>query len=634
MIQVTIDGKEYEVPENITVLQAARLAGVTIPTLCDHPELTPYGGCRLCLVEVEGARTLQPSCTLPVSPNMKIKTDNERIKEVRKFVLSLIFSERNHFCPYCQVSGGDCELQNSAYAQGMTHWPLSPNYTNFPVDASHKYIVLDNNRCILCRRCTRACSELVGNHTLGIEERGSNSMLTADFGVPLGESSCVSCGMCVTLCPTGALIDRWSAYKGHEDQAVKTKSVCTACSVGCGIEVLVRDNNVIRVDGDFEHPLNRGVVCEFGKFSPMVEDRERITSPMIRKDGKLVPVSWDEALKAAVDGLLANKASLGALVSSRLPVESLSAAKDLFTEVNAKFITTLEEGAATAALSAYAEENHNAFESKLEKLKAADFVLVFGDEILDDHQVAGFFIKRNLSRGTRMVVITHHDSKLKDRADVILASKAKSADVMAALAKGFENQQKIEEIAKAISASSESLAAAVKLLSAANWPVVVLGSDVSADLVREADHLMKKVNGSLISLKGGANSLAAAQLHLDGPITETAAVFAALGDERPSQRVVQKLEKAQFLVACASYASPVSARANVVFPVKNWAETEGHYLNLDGRLQSAQACVSAREGVLDTLEVIQALAKQFGVKLTGSWKKELTKRQAMVALEI
>ena len=634
MIQVTIDGKVYEVPENITVLQAARTAGIPIPTLCDHPELTPYGGCRLCLVEVEGARTLQPSCTLPITPNMVIKTDNERIKEVRKFVLSLIFSERNHFCPYCQVSGGDCELQNSAYEQGMTHWPLSPNYTNFPVDASHKYIVLDNNRCILCRRCTRACSELVGNHTLGIEERGSNSMLTADFGVPLGESSCVSCGMCVTLCPTGALIDRWSAYKGQDAEVAKVKSVCSACSVGCGIEVSVRDNNVIRVDGDFDNPLNRGLVCEFGKFSPMVEDRERIASPMVRKDGKLVPVSWDEALKVAVDGLLANKASLGALVSSRLPVESMMAVKELFTEVNAKYVTTLEEGAATAALSTYAEETHSAFESKLEKLKAADFVLVFGDEILEDHQVAGFFIKRNLAHGTKLVVVTNHDSELKDRAEVILTSKAKSADVLAALAKAFEDGKKVEEAAKAISAPADSLAAAVKLLSAANWPVIVLGAEVSAELVREADKLVKKVNGSLISLKGGANSLAAAQLHLDAAVADTAAVFAALGDERPSQRVSQKLEKAQFVVACASYGSAITARANVVFPVKNWAEIEGHYLNLDGRMQTAKASVTAKEGILDTEEVIQAFAKQFGVKLSGNWMKELAKRTAMVALEI
>ena len=123
MVTITIDGKKLEVPEGMTVLRAAQASGIDIPTLCDHPHLTPYGGCRLCLVEVEGARTLQPSCTMPVSNNMVVKTDTQKVQDARKFVLTLIFSERNHFCPYCQVSGGDCELQNAAYAR--RHDPLA-----------------------------------------------------------------------------------------------------------------------------------------------------------------------------------------------------------------------------------------------------------------------------------------------------------------------------------------------------------------------------------------------------------------------------------------------------------------------------------------------------------------------------
>jgi formate dehydrogenase major subunit len=194
MISVTIDDKKIEVPENTTVLQAAEMAGVKIPTLCDHPQLTPYGGCRLCLVEVEGARTLQTSCTLPVSNGMAVRTNTLRVHEARKFILTLLFSERNHFCMYCQMSGGDCELQNAAYDEDMTHWPLQPNWEPYAVDGSHEHIALDHNRCILCRRCVRACGELVGNYTLGVGERGALSILTSDLDVPLGESTCVSCG--------------------------------------------------------------------------------------------------------------------------------------------------------------------------------------------------------------------------------------------------------------------------------------------------------------------------------------------------------------------------------------------------------------------------------------------------------
>ena len=216
MVKLTIDNKEIEVPQGTTVLEAAKSAGIHIPTLCYHPELTPYGGCRLCLVEVEGARTLQPSCTLPASNGMVVRTSTNQIHEARKFVLNMIFSERNHLCPYCQVSGGDCELQNAAYDEGMTHWSFQPNWQPYPMDASHPYIIMEHNRCILCHRCVRACAEQIGNFTLGVQERGSKSRIIADLDVPLGESSCISCGACVQVCPTGALIDRWSAYRGKE----------------------------------------------------------------------------------------------------------------------------------------------------------------------------------------------------------------------------------------------------------------------------------------------------------------------------------------------------------------------------------------------------------------------------------
>ncbi|HMN60450.1 MAG TPA: 2Fe-2S iron-sulfur cluster-binding protein, partial [Anaerolinea sp.] len=262
MVNVTIDGNTIQVPEGTTVLRAAEQAGISIPVLCDHINLVPFGGCRLCVVEVEGMRTMQPACSLPVSNNMVVRTDTEKVQAARKFVLTLIFSDRNHFCPYCQVSGGDCELQNAALKMGMTHWEYQPNWKPYPVDASHPYLVIDHNRCILCRRCVRACGELVGNFTLGVEERGASSMLMCDVGVPFGESSCISCGTCPQLCPTGATIDLRSAYQGLEKTDKRTASICLACSVGCGIEVLTRDNRLVRVLGRWDAPVNEGVLCK------------------------------------------------------------------------------------------------------------------------------------------------------------------------------------------------------------------------------------------------------------------------------------------------------------------------------------------------------------------------------------
>ena len=297
MIKLTIDDQIIEVPEGTTVLQAAQRANISIPTLCDHPNLKPYGGCRLCVVEIEGARGLQASCTLPVSQNMVVRTNTPKLHKAREFVLTLLFSERNHFCPFCQKTGGDCELQNSAYGEDMTHWPLMPTWKVFPVDASHPYFVVDNNRCILCRRCVRACGELVGNFTWGIENRGYSSMLVADYGVPAGESTCIRCGTCVQICPTGALIDRQSAYLGVEKTLDATPSVCVGCSVGCGTNLVVRNNRVVRVEGDWDAPLNGGVLCETGRYTSLKVEGERITQPMLRVNGKLQATTWEEALE-------------------------------------------------------------------------------------------------------------------------------------------------------------------------------------------------------------------------------------------------------------------------------------------------------------------------------------------------
>ena len=340
MLKITINGKSTEVEKGTTVLNAARQLDIDIPTLCDHPELSPYGGCRLCLVEVEGARTLQPSCTLPVSDNMVVQTDTDKIHEARKFILSMIFSERNHFCPYCQVSGGDCELQNSAYDEGMTHWPIQPNWQPYPVDASHPFIILEHNRCILCRRCVRACGELVGNFTLGFEERGADSTLVADLGLPLGESSCVGCGTCVQVCPTGSLIDRWSAYQGKETEVDITKTICLGCSVGCGIDVLTRDNRLVRIEGDWDAEVNGGVLCDVGRFLPMVEERERVQTPMVRTDGKIKAATWEDALKTAADLINKNKDKLSAVASTRLSMQALDQIKGISKELGISTVTS------------------------------------------------------------------------------------------------------------------------------------------------------------------------------------------------------------------------------------------------------------------------------------------------------
>jgi len=644
MVTVTIDGKALEIPEGTTVLRAAQSAGIDIPTLCDHPHLTPYGGCRLCLVEVEGYRTLQPSCTLPVSNNMVIKTSTKKVLDARKFVLTLIFSERNHFCPYCQVSGGDCELQNAAYHEGMTHWPLQPNWQPYPVDASHPYIILENNRCILCRRCVRACDELIGNFTLGFEERGARSILVADTGVPLGESSCISCGACVQVCPTGALIDRWSSYLGHEVKFDSTKTICVGCSVGCGIEVFTRDNNLVRIDGDWDKPINAGVLCEIGRFKPMAEKCDRVFTPMIRKNGSLKAATWQEALTAAAAGLKESKSKVAALISTRQPVEALAQFKQLFSEkLTAELVTSLEEGMSTNSLAASADELGKPFESKLDELKKSDAVLVLDDDLVNDHQVAGFFVKRNLPKGSNLVVVDANSNELSKLANKVLTPSSGSYDDVvvglyaAAVKLGLIKAKKsvtADDLAKAAAKTglqTDDFLDAAFLLASSSNPVIVYSDKTNSSVLRE---FAASINAKLVSLKGEANSLAASQLHLDKPFrsTDLKAVFIALGDGGITQKLVKEIEKIPFKVVQASYTSALTAGADVLLPSTNWLEQSGHYISADGYVQEASQSIKPAEDVLSISETLHKLADILGIRLDDNWSKLVHDRVSPVQI--
>jgi formate dehydrogenase major subunit len=657
MINLTIDGKQVEVPEGTTILRAAEKAGIKVPKLCDHPQLAPTGGCRLCIVEVQGFRVPMASCSLPVNNGMVVHTDSETLSKSRKVILSLLFSERNHFCPFCQLSGGDCELQNAAYIQEMTHWPMQPAWKSFVVDTSHENFILDNNRCILCRRCVRACAELVGNNTLGIAERGSDCMLVADANVPLGDSSCISCGVCLQVCPTGALIDRQSAYHGHEKQLTCTESICVGCSMGCGINVLTSDNHLVRIEGNWEAQINGGLLCKVGRFDPVNEKRQRVRTPLVRINGKLEPATWDEALGVvtrSIKPLVGRKGDgVAALASTRLPAESLALFKQLFADqLQSDMVTSLEEGQPSALPAALADEIGQPFEGSLDLLRTADCVLAIGVNLADNHQVAGFFIKRIIPLGSKLIVVDPQVNGMDDYAVYVLKPTAGSdqdviqgmqaaiikAEMTRTPAPQINAGQVLTGLTQTTGLAETELTAAAQALASAAKPVIIYGKGITVkgnrDTLKALVSLAKITGASLISVKGEANSLAAAQYHLDRvfKLNGHQAVYVALGDDYPSQRLIERLEKAPFLAVQATYSSPLTEMAHVVLPVTDWAEQEGHYLNLDGCLQLARNALQAPAGVWANEQVLTRLVEDLSLPVNGSWKELLFQRVAPVSM--
>ncbi len=661
-VTFTVNGQQVKGKEGDTVLDVCKANGIDIPTLCHLEGLTDIGACRLCIVEIEKERRPVPACTYPATNGLVVQTHTEKLEKYRRLILELLFTERNHLCAYC-VASGDCELQNLAYKYQMDNVRYTFAWPPLPMDTVNDYLVIDHNRCILCGRCIRVCDEITGAHVLDFGNRGWKEMVCADLNQPLGKSSCISCGACFQVCPTGAIFSKSSAYRGKPEECTKIRSTCSICGVGCEIEALVKDNNLVRIDSP-EITGNRGLLCHKGRFYPLLAEHTRITTPLIRNNsGNLEPCSLDEALDHAAKKLgeinaSYSNGSIVGLASSRACNEALKAFKGFITyTIGSQLIDTFDGDDYRVILQGVKNYQSRAeldIEASIEEILDADCILLAGAQPLENHPVVGSYILRAVRQNkANLIVIDPLQNDFHQYTSVWLKSKEGkeelTADVLSKLIidKGFaKDSAEAEKIisslknidiapaAKKAGIDSVDLDKAAEIISKSKNGIIIYGKGILhhrnhkliTSLLNLAAISWSPIEGKpkIISLKPRGNSRGAWDMELADPktsiITNLAknsvkAAYLFLADDYIDEPgLLDNLKGVEFIVVQASYSSPITSMATVVLPSPTSLEIEGTYTTLDGIVKSTSRLLQPPSGVKQNWEIIQEIAKRLRAK--------------------
>lgn len=320
MFKVKIDGKDFEVAEGTTVLEAAKTVGVVIPTLCHDDRIQPFGACRLCVVEIAGMPKPVTSCTTPVTDEMIVTTKSEKLYRLRKTVVELLLSDHPNDCMTC-IGTGDCKLQELAYQYGIRENRFEGEMRDHDRVDTNPFIVRQQNKCVMCGLCVRVCDEVQGVGAIGFADRGFDAKVISPFGNTL---DCEFCGQCISVCPTGALSGTVWSGKPRLEGVKTTETICAYCGCGCNVTLSTHGDEVIRV-GSSPDTINKGWLCVKGRFGfEFINSPDRLRWPLIRKEkgGELERATWDEALT-----LVAGKLSEITRVNGPDSVGGLSSAR-------------------------------------------------------------------------------------------------------------------------------------------------------------------------------------------------------------------------------------------------------------------------------------------------------------------
>ncbi|MDH3449785.1 MAG: formate dehydrogenase subunit alpha [Gammaproteobacteria bacterium] len=522
MPNLTINGRAVRVAAGKTILDACRAAEIYVPTLCDDPQLKPYGACRLCLVRVDGMRGLPSACTTPAEEGMAVTTDDDEILEVRQWTTRLLLADHPLDCLTCEQCGV-CQLQEVVEYIGVRDRVLRPMTRSAKVDMSNACFSVDMEKCILCGLCVRACDEIQNLGAIDLVRRGFDSAVEPFGGGPIMGSICESCGECVERCPTGALAPR--RYLKPEREV---SSVCPYCGTGCRIMLGARGDTLVSARGDADSPVSRGRLCVKGRFGSFefVTHPDRITAPLIRQGEDFREASWEEALALVVERLKGYRGAVfGGLSSAKVCNEDNYVFQKFVRAVmgtnNIDHCARLCHSSTVAGLRQ--SFGSGAMTNPADDLLDAEVILVTGSNTTENHPIIGLKIREAVARGAKLILFDPRRIQLSEIATlwarqwpgtdvawingllhVIIRDGLMNTEFVQSRTEGFEAVEQVvaaytpERVAEITGVAAETIAEAARLYATAERAAIVYSMGITQH-VTGTDNVRSLANLALIT---------------------------------------------------------------------------------------------------------------------------------------
>ena len=595
LVRLTIDGKAVEAPAGTLVINAARQAGIEIPAFCYYEGLTLQAACRMCVVEVEKAPKLMTACTLPVGQDMVVKTESEKVAAARKGVLEFLLTNHPLDCPVCD-KGGECELQDMVFRYGAGESRFLEEKLHEPEKQWSPVVYFDMPRCILCFRCVRVCNEGMGVGALGIVSRGAHSEIAPNKGDHL---ECDECGMCIDICPVGALTSGAYRYKTRPWEMEYVGTICTHCGDGCKTTLSVRNQKVIRGNNRDRSGINGEFLCIKGRYAfDFLDHPERLKTPLVRRGGRLEPAGWPEAIAAVTGKLregLDRGGAFGVIGSARTTnEENYYLQKFARRWLKTGNIDHRRSGDVGALLRAVAgRPGRLATTADLYQAKA---VLIVGVDLAQQHPLLAYQVRANAR---------HHGARV-----YVVNPEATREEKRAARVERVRGLAGVEVLRETLAAESDL--------------IVLFGDAVQGEDVGRLAGMLPET-ARYVCLLDYANSRGAYDMGLTpdagamGIEEMTAAAQAGSLDvlwvvgANPLEGVAAVKS---FLVVQELFLTETAQLADVVLPAAAAYEKTGSFTNTCGEVQRLKKG-PATPGTKSDLEILSLVARRMGFELAG-----------------